>query len=235
MRGKKMLKCLIVDDEPLAHDVILDYASELDYLNICAQAYRPLKAIEMLQEIEVDLIFLDIQMPKLNGLQMLSLLDHQPQVIITTAYEEYALQSYDYNVADYLLKPFRLDRFIQAVEKAKHNIEKESSHLSENEYLLIKSDKKLIKVKPQEIQYVESYGNYIKIWIDDDVIVTPQTLTSFSDQLPPSDFFKIHKSFVVNKKHFTFIEGNSLQMNNGNTLAISKNYKHAFMQFIEGK
>ena len=233
MRRNKMLKCLIVDDEPLAHDVIVDYAAELSYLDIVAQAYRPLNAIEILKDADIDLIFLDIQMPKLNGLEMLSLLDHQPQVIITTAYEEYALKSYEFNVADYLLKPFRLDRFIQAVEKAKQNLEKKNINKGEDNYLLIKSDKRLVKVNPDEILYLESYGNYIKVWIDGQMIITAQTLTSFTDLLSKNDFFKIHKSFIVNKNHFTYIEGNTLYMKNGKSLAISKNYKKGFMDFLE--
>ena len=233
MRRNKMLKCLIVDDEPLAHDVIVDYAAELSYLDIVAQAYRPLNAIEILKDADIDLIFLDIQMPKLNGLEMLSLLDHQPQVIITTAYEEYALKSYEFNVADYLLKPFRLDRFIQAVEKAKQNLEKKNINKGEDNYLLIKSDKRLVKVNPDEILYLESYGNYIKVWIDGEMIITAQTLTSFTDLLSKKDFFKIHKSYIVNKNHFTYIEGNTLHIKNGKSLAISKNYKKAFMDFLE--
>lgn len=227
-----MIKCLIVDDEPLAHDVIMDYAEELSYLEIVAQAYRPLKAIDLLQEIKIDLIFLDIHMPKLNGLEMLALLEHRPQVIITTAYEEYALKSYEFDVADYLLKPFRLDRFVHAVEKVKGNIETSSMSKNEDSSLLIKSDKKLIKVVPNEIQYIESYGNYIKIWVDSKVIISAQTLTHFSNLLSQNEFFKIHKSYVVHKNHFTFIEGNSLHMKNGNTLPISKNYKQAFLEFL---
>ncbi len=232
MRTKKMLKCLIVDDEPLAHDVIVDYADELSYLKITAQAYRPLKAIEILKNQDIDLIFLDIQMPKLNGLEMLALLDHQPQVIITTAYEEYALKSYEFQVADYLLKPFRLDRFVQAIEKAKNNIEKLSLSKKDDSHLLIKSDRRLIKINPYDIQYIESYGNYIKIWIEHEVIISAQTLTHFISLLPANDFYKIHKSFVVNKNHFTYIEGNSIHMKNGNSLSISKNYKQEFIAFL---
>jgi len=227
-----MLKCLIVDDEPLAHDVIVDYAAELSYLDIVAQAYRPLKAIEILKEQEIDLIFLDIQMPKLNGLEMLALLEQRPQVIITTAYEEYALKSYEFDVADYLLKPFRLDRFIQAVEKAKNNFDQATNHKTEVNHLLIKSDKRLIKVNPDDIQYIESYGNYIKIWIGSEAILSAQTMTRFISQISKQQFFKIHKSFVVNKDQFTYIEGNSLHMKNGKTLAISKNYKQDFLEFL---
>lgn len=233
MRKKKMLKCLIVDDEPLAHDVIIDYASELSYIEIVAQAYRPLKAIEILKDKKIDLIFLDIHMPKLNGLEMIALLEQRPQIIITTAYEEYALKSYEFDVADYLLKPFRLDRFIQAVEKAKTNFKLTSDYKNEDHYLLIKSDKRLIKVDPNDIQYIESYGNYIKIWMSEEVIISAQTLTHFTSLLSPYHFFKIHKSFVVNKNKFTYIEGNTLHMKNGNSLSISKNYKSDFIKFLE--
>ena len=228
-----MLKCLIIDDEPLAHDVIVDYASEISYLTIVAQVYRPIKALEVLKTQSIDLIFLDIKMPKLNGLEMLSLLENQPQVIITTAYEEYALRSYEFNVADYLLKPFRLDRFMQAVEKAKTKIESNTKNNNESNHLLIKSDKRLIKVDPSSIQYIESYGNYIKIWINTEIIISAQTLIHFTSLIPQDQFFKIHKSYVVNKNHFDYIEGNTLHMKNGNKLAISKNYKQSFLDFLE--
>ncbi len=226
------LNCMIVDDEPLAHKVIIEYASNLPYLEITDQAYLPTKALQILKTRTIDLIFLDIQMPKLSGLEMLRLSDSNPEVIITSAYEEYALESYELNVCDYLLKPFRLDRFIQATEKALDNHKKKNLVLKASSQFMLKSDKKLIPVETDDIYYLESYGNYVKVWTTKDCILTARTLQSFIDSLDANVFFKIHKSFVINTSKIKFIQGNTLVLKNSKNLPISKNIKSAFLQFL---
>lgn len=226
------MKCMIVDDEPLAHNVIIEYAADLPYLEICEQAYLPTKALQILKTRTLDLIFLDIKMPKLSGLEMLRLNDSNPEVIVTSAYEEYALESYELNVCDYLLKPFRLDRFIQATEKALENHKKKFLLSNGNNQIIIKSDKKLIPIDTKDIYYLESYGNYVKVWMKDDFILTPKTLQSFENLLDANEFFKIHKSYIINTSLIEFIEGNSLQLKNLKSLPISKNLKSAFLKFL---
>lgn len=227
------MKCLILDDEPLAHNVIIEYAKELDYLDIVSQAYLPVKAMQILKEQRLDLIFLDIQMPKLNGLEMLRISEVNAQVIITSAFEEYALESYELNVCDYLLKPFRLDRFILATNKALENYNFNNKiAASKNDFLLIKSDKKFIQLTKTDIDYLESYGNYVKIHTQDNCIITPKTLGSFETELNQELFFKIHKSYIVNRRNIAFIEGNMLKLRSEQILPISKNYKAKFLVWL---
>jgi len=223
---------MIVDDEPLAHNVIIEYASDLPYLEICEQAYLPAKALQILKTRPLDLVFLDIKMPKMSGLEMLRLNDSNPEVIVTSAYEEHALESYELNVCDYLLKPFRLDRFIQATEKALDNHKLKYSESKNRKTLIIKSDKKLIPVDSNDILYLESYGNYVKVWTINECIVTPRTLYSFEDEIPSSEFYKTHKSFIVNRSQIEFIEGNSIRLKNKMIIPISKNFKQGFLEFM---
>lgn len=228
------LKCLIVDDEPLAHNIIVEYAKELPYIEIVEQAYLPMVALQVLKERTIDLIFLDIQMPKMNGLEMLQISDTKAEVIITSAYEEYALKSYDLNVCDYLLKPFRFDRFVQATEKALTNHKlKQSTIENHNKVLILKSGKRFVQVVIDDIQYLESYGNYVKVWTTDNFVLTPKTLISLEGLLPDNQFVKIHKSFIVNKDKIDFLEGNTIKLKNGMQLHVSKNYKQEFLEILK--
>lgn len=231
------LRALIIDDEPLAHKVILEYAKEVPFLEIVGQCYLATEALAVLKNEAVDLLFLDIQMPKLKGLDFLRTLQVRPIVIITSAYGEYALESYELDVCDYLLKPFRFDRFLKAVNKAfaKHELEHKSGDLSieaKTSQLLIKSDKRLIPVNTEDVYYLESYGNYVKVWLKDSFHLTPATLSAFETQLPGTHFFRIHKSYVINKKYIAFIEGNTLVLKNDNKLPIGKSQRQAFKIFI---
>ena len=156
---------------------------------------------------------------------------------MTSAYEEYALESFELEVCDYLLKPFRFDRFLKAVNRAQEQLQlKTSAQHSSGEQpspLFIKSDKRLVQVEPAEIYYLESYGNYVKIWLQENFHLTPATLSSFEEQLPANDFFRIHQSFIINRKYIDFLEGNTVKLKNGKTLALSKRYRSAFKKFIQ--
>ncbi|WP_316845862.1 LytTR family DNA-binding domain-containing protein [Pedobacter psychrodurus] len=237
------LRCLIVDDEPLAHGVITEYARDILFITIIGQCYRATEALDFLSKQQVDLIFLDIRMPKLNGLDFLRTLPHKPIVIITSAYEEYALESFDLAVCDYLLKPFRLDRFLKAVNRAlefynlkkqtSNSIETEQTNVRNSRQISIKADKKHILVKIDEIQYLESLGNYVKVWKDADFLLTPRTMGSFEDQLPGDSFIRIHKSFILNKKYVDYLEGNTIVLKNGQQVPIGKNYKSMIKQLLD--
>jgi two-component system LytT family response regulator len=165
------LRCLIVDDEPLAHRVILEYVKEVDYLEVVGQCFSATEALSILNREPIDLVFLDIQMPKLKGLDMLRAMIDPPLVIVTTAYEEYAVEGFELNVCDYLLKPFRLERFLKATQRALRLSQKRAPVTSTPqkapvapEKLFIKSDKRLVQVILEEIVLLESYGNYVKVW-----------------------------------------------------------------------
>lgn len=236
------LRCLIIDDEPLAHGVITEYAKDIPFISITGHCYRATEALEFLSKQQIDLIFLDIRMPKLNGLDFLRTLQHKPLVIITSAYEEYALESFDLAVCDYLLKPFRFDRFLKAVNRAQefYNLKKQTAGPIETEKAEIKSygqisikvDKKYILVKIDEIQYLESLGNYVKVWKDGIFLLTPRTLGSFEDQLS-IDFIRIHKSFILNKKYVDYLEGNTIVLKNGQEIPVGKNYKGMIKQLLD--
>ncbi len=229
------LRALIIDDEPLAHKIILEYANATPYLEIVGQCYLATEALVFLQQQEVDLIFLDIQMPKLKGLDFLRTLARPPAVIITSAYEEYALESFELAVSDYLLKPFRFDRFLKAVNRVLElkqlqrpaeaaSLDNPASSMAEPERLFIKSEKRMIQLNIPDIHYLESYGNYVKVWLANEFHLTPRTLTSFEEQMP-IDFRRIHKSYIINKKQVDYIEGNQVMMKNKKLLPIGKNHR----------
>lgn len=236
------LKTLIIDDEPLAHEVILAHSKDLDYIEIVGQCHLATEAFSILRTQEIDLIFLDINMPKLKGLDFLRTLSNPPIVVITSAYQEYALESFELNVCDYLLKPFRFSRFLKATQKALEifelkkqqpiNTEKNEAELPQQ--LFIKSDKRLIQIDLSDMYYLESYGNYVKIWLEKEYILTPRTLSSFENQLPKNDFFRIHKSHIVNKSYIAYVEGNLVMMKNKTSLTIGKGQRSAFKAFIKG-
>lgn len=233
-----ILKTLIVDDEPLAHDVIKEYAKEVPFIQIVGQCHRATEAISFLASHEVDLIFLDIQMPKLKGLDFLRVIQRKPFVIITSAYQEYALESFELDVSDYLLKPFRFERFLKAIHKVnelaklKHEPVDNFQELEDRSFF-IKVDKRHIQLNYDEVQFLESYGNYVKVWVGENFHLTPRTLSSFEDQIQLQEFVRIHKSFIVNTKHVSYLEGNQVMMHNEKLLPLGKNHRQAFKQFIE--
>jgi DNA-binding LytR/AlgR family response regulator len=235
------LRCLIIDDEPLAHEVILTYSEDVPFLQIVGQCFRATEAFAFLSQHEVDLIFLDIRMPKLTGIDFLKALVQKPQVIITSAFDEYALESFDLAVCDYLLKPFRFDRFLKAANRALENelknkpIERLSDSKSKvnEQQLVVKSDKKHIVLNISEIQYLESLGNYVKIWANDNFLLTHKTLSSFEEQLVDYEFVRIHKSYLINKKFVHYLEGNQIFLKSGQSIPIGKNFKITIKQLLD--
>jgi DNA-binding LytR/AlgR family response regulator len=236
------IRCLIVDDEPLAHQVILKYMEDVPFLEPVGQCYLATEALSFLSTQAVDLIFLDIRMPKLSGLDFLRTLQKRPLVIITSAFEEHALESFDLEVCDYLLKPFRFDRFLKAANRALalYTLKKQASETattpvqpavaSEPASIYIKVDKKQVQLALDEVYYLESVGNYVKIWDAQKYLLTPRTLSSFEEQLPPESFIRIHKSYILNKKFVHYIEGNMIRLKNGKELPLGKSYKHVIKQ-----
>lgn len=231
----KNLQCIIADDEPIARQIIESYIREISNLELVASCKNALEVMEILQERSIDILFLDINMPKLSGISLLKTMQRKPNVIITTAYTEYALEGFELAVTDYLLKPFSLERFLQAVLKVKQSevsiaetvpVEKEEISTS----IFIKSDKKIVKIDFEEIQYIEAYGNYIKIFTDK-MFLTPQTLTDFLDKLP-SNFLRIHKSYIINFNRLKLIDGNLLMLQNDTKLPIGKSFRKDVIERI---
>jgi DNA-binding LytR/AlgR family response regulator len=231
-----MLKTLIIDDEPLAHEVILGYAKSIPFIDVKGQCYLATEAFTLLQQTPFDLIFLDIHMPKLKGLDFLRSLPNPPLIILATAYEEYALESYELDVCDYLLKPFRFERFAQAANKAleRYQLKQNTTERGElPQHILIKSDKKHIQLKLEDIYYLESYGNFVKVWLDGEFLLTARTLSSFLAELPDA-FCRIHKSYIINRQYLDFWEGNYLRLKNEKELPIGKSYRKEFREIMLG-
>ena len=226
------LRCLIADDEPIARQILEGYIADTPHLELVSSCKNAFEVLSFLQEDSVDLLFLDINMPKLSGLSLLRTLERKPNVIITTAYSEYAVEGFELSVTDYLLKPFSLERFLQAVAKVKPPTNKTSEERVEESReipssIFVKSDKKIVKVNFSNLKYIEAYGNYIKLYTNQ-MILTPQTLSDFLTKLP-SNFLRIHKSFIVNFNHIKSIDGNQVVLENNIKLPIGKSYKEQLL------
>lgn len=240
------IAALIIDDEPLAHQIIETYAKNLDFLDIVGNCHRATEAYALLEHHRIDLIFLDINMPELMGLDFLRTLTHQPRIIITSAFEEYALESFELQVSDYLLKPFRFARFLRAVNKVRVELGADAgaapgtsqqgadTNTGEDSYLFIKVDRQYRRVELADILYLESYGNYVKVWTGPEFLLTTRTLHSLTEELPTADFLKIHKSFVVRKSKVDYLEGNQLVMKNGPALPVGKMQREAVSAWVKG-
>jgi len=224
----KVYKCIIVEDEELARDLLEKYIEKVPHIEIVAKCENPLKAIPILQNETVDLMFLDIQMPELTGIEFLKTLRKKPVVVFTTAYPSYALEGYQLDVTDYLLKPFSFERFMQAVEKAVEMIELKSTQnktTEEKDYLLINAEHKVHKVKFIDIDYVESMREYaVYHTTSHGKIIALVSLKKLEGILPKDQFMRIHKSYIVNKKKVSTLEGNVLHLANAK-LPIGASYK----------
>lgn len=210
-----MLKYIIIDDEPLAHEIIEEFCSMLPHVQLEKNCYNAMEAMQFLNENTVDFMFLDINMPKLKGLDFLKTLTNPPKTIITTAYKEHALEGFDLNVVDYLLKPFSFNRLVKAINKlsstetSKTNVKKVANDTESNRFF-IKGDKKHHQIDIDRILYIEAYGNYSKIFLKDEMIVSHDKISSYEALLSNSNFLRVHKSFIVAIDKIKFIEGNRI-------------------------
>ena len=221
-----MIRYIIVDDEHIAHDIIKGYCDALPNFRLVQHCYDAIEAMECLRQNEVDLVFLDLNMPKLKGFEFLRVLQNPPSVIVTTAYQEHALEGYELNVVDYLLKPFSFERFMKAINKletAKAEIPTSNSSKSEDG-LFLRSNKKLIQVKRDDILFVEALGNYVKVVTKSNDVLVREKISDILSLLPENEFFQVHKSFIIAKKHINEIEGNRVFID-GHAIPIGKTYK----------
>ncbi|WP_205686251.1 LytR/AlgR family response regulator transcription factor [Chitinophaga parva] len=222
------INCIIVDDEPIARDILKTYIEQVPYLTLVASCEDAFEAMQVLKTKDIDLIILDINMPRLTGFEMLRTLKKYPAVIITSAYPEYALEGFELSVTDYLLKPFSFPRFVQATEKVVNKTGEVPVSKSEDLFLMVKSDKKLTKVFFDEISYIEAYGNYIFIYTGQERVMSKQTLTQFEQQLPASQFTRIHKSYIASLKGIKYLEGNEVSIA-GKKLPVGKVYRESLL------
>jgi DNA-binding LytR/AlgR family response regulator len=236
-----MIKAIIVDDEPLAHVVLETYISQLPEIELVKKCENAFEANEALRSHHIDLIFLDIQMPQLSGIDFLKTLSNPPCVIFTTAYPDYAVEGFELNAVDYLLKPISLERFLKAVNKVSDKIDSRKNehevvvHDSPDDFFFVKADKKLVKINFNEILYVEGLKDYVIIRQDGGRVITLQTMKSLEDRLPTSKFKRIHRSYIVNIKKITAILGNMVELIEGGKvkqLPIGKNYRDELLDMI---
>lgn len=226
---------MIVDDEFMAHEVIKGYARLLPNLSFQKSCHDALEALEYLADNEVDLIFLDLNMPKLKGFEFLRTLSSPPQIIVTTAYSEHALEGYELDIVDYLLKPFSLERFLKAVNKILVLPQGESLTKGPNEEtIFLTSDKKYYQIKTKDILYLEAAGNYCKVCTTKEHHSTRKKISELIEDLPTDTFIQVHKSFAVAKKHITSIEGNRIHLGE-HTVPVGQSYKMNVKELLGSK
>lgn len=235
------IKCLVIDDKPLAIDLLVEYIKAIPFLELIGTSADPVHGLELIRTKSIDLVFLDIQMPQLNGLQFIKLAGGNVKVILTTAYSKYALDGYEHDVLDYLLKPIAFDRFYQAAEKALRSMKPLGDLMSRelaikeplNTYLFVKTEHRLQKIDLHEVMYVEGLENYVSIQTSTARILSLQPLKKMEEQLPGKQFTRVHRSFIISLKHISFIESSSVVLENGSSIPIGKSYKAAFLMLLD--
>ncbi|MBL6730707.1 MAG: response regulator transcription factor [Bacteroidia bacterium] len=232
-----MMNCIALDDEPLALDIIEAYVKKHPELNLIARCNNAEEASKVLNSQHIDLMFLDIQMPGVTGLNFVRSLKNKPLFMFTTAYSEYAIDGFELDAIDYLLKPIAYDRFEKAIEKAKEYYTiKNNSGLTEsdleNDFIFVKANQQLIKLAYGEILYVEAFADYVKIFLNDRKIVTLQTMKKMEAKLPSDIFSRVHRSFIVNRKAVQSFSTSVCEVN-GEKIPVGKNYKNDFIKLMK--
>jgi DNA-binding LytR/AlgR family response regulator len=237
-----MINCLIVDDEQHAIDILVHYVSQTPFLHLAASTTNPIEALQIVNTQKIDLIFLDIQMPELTGIDFIKAIHGKADVILTTAYSEFALESYELNVVDYLLKPIRFPRFLQAVQKvANEHTEQQDEPPTidlEDDYIFVKTESKgkLLKINLCEIDYIEGMKNYVAIYCGGKKTLVYTSMKELEERLPRKSFIRVHKSFIIPIAKITGIEGNLLRLKNVTAeVQIGESYKADLMEIIRNK
>lgn len=244
------LKCIAVDDEPLALDIIEDYVSKVPFLELVKRTENAIEALQLVQAGGIDLVFLDIQMPDLTGIQFLKIANNKASYILTTAYSQYALESYDLNVSDYLLKPIAFDRFYKAVEKVhlQHKAHAEpqpvavpvpapaapAASQSVQDFIFVKTEHKIQKIELSDILYIEGLKDYISIFTKTERVITLQNMKKMEETLPFSQFIRVHKSYIIALDKIESIERSRITIC-GKIIPIGDTYRDEFFKRIENK
>lgn len=236
-----MIRCIIVDDEQHAIDILKHYVEQTPLLELAGTTTNPMEALQMVNSQPVDLVFLDIQMPELSGIDFVRAIHGKAKVILTTAYSEFALESYELDVVDYLLKPIRLPRFLTAVQKAVNEIgSKEEPHEveAEDDYIFVKTESKgkFLKINFADIDYIEGMKNYVAIHCGAKKTLVYTAMKDIEERLPHKQFLRVHKSFIIAVPKITGIEGNLVRLQNVSAeILIGDSYKAELMEIIKGK
>ncbi|SEB05642.1 LytR/AlgR family response regulator transcription factor [Pedobacter hartonius] len=228
------VSCLIVDDEPIARDIIQSYCGHLEHLQVLASCGNALEAKKVLQQQKIEILFLDINMPVMDGISFVKTLKSPPQVIFTTAYKEYAHNAFDLAACDYLLKPFSFDRFMIAVDKAMEKIRPAAQAINASEsqaedFIFIKTEGRIYKIQHDELLYAEAQGNYTRIFTTTNTLSPKMPFSNFEELLPKALFLRAHRSFIINKSKISHIEGNRIFINS-TEIPIGSNYRDVLMK-----
>jgi DNA-binding LytR/AlgR family response regulator len=232
-------RCLIVDDEPLARELIRAHVEKLENFEIVDQCGDAMKALNVLREKQVDLIFMDIQMPQITGIDFLKTLKHPPKVIITTAYREYALEGFELDVVDYLLKPITFERFLKSVNKYYQITQDEvqvitnsaADRLTDESFIYLKENKKVVKIHLSEIRYIEGLSEYVQIFTEKRKIITKTSMAQMEEKLPSDSFLRIHKSFIVSIGKIEAFTANTIEIQ-GKELPIGRSFKNGVLSAL---
>ncbi|PZR24362.1 MAG: DNA-binding response regulator [Citrobacter freundii] len=227
------IKCIVVDDEEGAHLVISHFLKDMKTLSLEGSFYNAVDALDYLYNNKVDIVFLDINMPGLSGLEMLETLTNRPYIILTTAYKQYALDGYKYEVVDYLLKPFEFKKFLLAINKVlnRKGIQQQAKALisDEADHLILKVDGRMTKIPFSSILYIQSFGNYVKIFIEDGMLISQMTTAEIEERLSTNLFLRIHKSYIVSLKQIQKVSGTQVFLSNNTELPIGNTFKRELL------
>jgi two-component system LytT family response regulator len=236
-----MINCIIVDDEQHAIDILVHYVGQTPYLNLVGATTNPIEALQMVTAQKADLVFLDIQMPELSGIDFIKAINGKVKVILTTAYSEFALEGYELDVVDYLLKPVRLPRFLAAVQKVVKTMESTNETPAEetgSDYIFVKTESKgkLLKINLDEIDYIEGMKNYVAIYRNGQKTLVYTSMKDLEERLSQKQFIRVHKSYIISIARITGIEGNLLRLKNVSAeIMIGENYRNDLMEIIRNK
>lgn len=248
-----ILKCIAVDDEPLALDIIEDYVSKVPFLELVKRTENAIEALQLVQAGGIDLVFLDIQMPDLTGIQFLKIAGEKSNFILTTAYSQYALESYDLNVSDYLLKPIAFDRFYKAVEKVHKNLQRTEPAVAPvpepvaapaanannhgapvQDFIFVKTEHKIQKIQLDDILYIEGLKDYISIFTRTERVITLQNMKKMEETLPKGEFIRVHKSYIISLDKIESIERSRISIAS-KIIPIGDTYRDEFFKLIDGR
>ena len=228
------MKCIIIDDEPLAIEIVESYVSRVEQLQLAGTFRNAITAFTFLQQNPVELIFLDIQMPKLSGIEFLKTLKSPPKVIFTTAFRDYALDGFELEVVDYLLKPISFERFLKAVAKVLHTPQPQppkTQDAAADNYVFFKVDKKMVKTRMNDILYIESVKDYVKVRTTEKEIITQQKISYLEESLPKEQFLRVHRSFIINRERIDAYSATDVEIGTHH-VPIGRNYKNDVIQAL---
>lgn len=233
----KIINCIIVDDEPMAREILETHLAKVDFVEVVKTCKNAIEAFNIVSSEQVDLIFLDINMPEISGLSFAKSINKNIKIIFTTAYREYAVDGFDLQAVDYLLKPISFERLLQAIHKFRDEnstikVESATNVQETNEFIFVRSDRKMVKINFNEINYIESLSDYIKIYLSNTTIITRETISNIEAKLPSGNFLRTHRSFIVSISKINSFTNEFLEVNN-KAIPISRTYKSEVLNKLE--